>query len=40
MASLKTRLSVSPNAEFFIVSCGRLLGCVRRNDVNSGVWQF
>jgi hypothetical protein len=40
VVSLKTRMSVSPNMEYFIVSCGKLLGCVRRNDVNSGIWQF
>ncbi len=40
MASLKTRFSVSPSSEFFVVSCGKLLGCIRRNDVNSGVWQY
>jgi hypothetical protein len=40
LLSLKTRMSVSPDMEYFIVSCGKLLGCIRRNDVNSGVWQY
>jgi hypothetical protein len=40
LASLKTRMSVSPNIEYFIVSCGKLLGCIRRNDDNTPMWQF